>query len=182
MTGVLAAMSAAIAVAALTLRWSGRAQQRTAPAASLRPPRPTLIEALNTAARQARVAEPWRSTLTEAIASARAAPNDVAIAEHALGLAGRVGSHDAAILDSAASTLRARQAVRDDIAVHSAQARLSARILTILPVAVAALNGLSERGRNALSSTAGVVCLTFGALLNTIGWWWMRRQIRRVEQ
>jgi tight adherence protein B len=100
----------------------------------------------------------------------------------ALRVAASVGGNVAATLDRAAGTLRERRAIHDDRAVQSAQARLSARVLSVLPVAFA-LWCVSTDGRVAhflLSSSAGWVCLAAGAALNLSGWWWMRRLIRSV--
>ncbi len=103
---------------------------------------------------------------------------DTAVAQHGLALAREVGGQVAAVLDAAAATLRSRQAMRAEVAAHSAQARLSVRVLTALPVAVVALVATSASGRRSLTSPAGAVCLAVGGLLGAVGWWWMQRLIR----
>lgn len=89
-----------------------------------------------------------------------------------------LGGPAAQPLDRTASTLRARAADLAERQVHSAQARLSAVVLTILPgAALALLVATSEATRTAVTAPSGVICLGAGAALNTTGWWWMRRII-----
>jgi tight adherence protein B len=91
-----------------------------------------------------------------------------------------LGGPAAQPLDRAASTLRARAADVADRDVHSAQARLSAVVLTSLPVAaLALLLATSPAARAAVLGSSGSICLGAGAVLNASGWWWMRRIIGR---
>lgn len=91
-----------------------------------------------------------------------------------------LGGPAAQPLDRAASTLRARAADLADRDVHSAQARLSALVLTLLPVAALALVlSTSPATRAAVLGSSGSICLGVGAVLNAAGWWWMRRIIGR---
>jgi tight adherence protein B len=120
--------------------------------------------------------------LTEALAPAVDEPPagdraDEAFALAALQVAAAVGGNVAATLDRAAGTLRERRAIRADRMVHSAQARMSARVLSVLPVAFGAwcLAGDRRVARFVLGSPAGWACLAGGAALNAAGWWWMRR-------
>ena len=67
--------------------------------------------------------------------------------------------------------------------MQSAQARLSAVVLTWLPVAVLALLVLTSGGvRHVVSSPVGIVLLGSGSLLNLAGWWWMRRIVERAAR
>jgi len=87
-----------------------------------------------------------------------------------------LGGPAAAPLDRAAVTLRARSAERAERQASSAQARLSARVLTLLPIGTLALLTLSESSiRRTLATPAGLVCLAGGVSCNVAGWWWMRR-------
>ncbi len=89
-----------------------------------------------------------------------------------------LGGPAAQPLDRTASTLRARAADRAERQVHSAQARLSATVLTVLPGgSLALLMATSEDSRAAVIGPAGAICLGAGAALNALGWWWMRRII-----
>lgn len=101
---------------------------------------------------------------------------DLAVAAHAVAVAKEFGGPMALTLDSAATVLRERRAMRAIRASHTAAARLSARVLTALPLLFTAFNcAVSESARRVLfGSPAGVTCLVIGLALNLIGWWWMR--------
>jgi tight adherence protein B len=102
---------------------------------------------------------------------------DVALAVQALSCAAAIGGPAAATLDGAGAVLRGRAAMAADIRAQSAQARLSARVLTIVPVAFATWSfATSARNRQTyLDSAVAATCLVAGAALNLAGWWWMRR-------
>ena len=107
--------------------------------------------------------------------------HDDAVAVHALVTAHTVGGPVAATLDSAAITLRERVALRADARAHSSAARLSAALLTALPVVFAAwMAATSASVRAVWLGPVGVVCGALGVALNTAGWVWMRRLIRRA--
>lgn len=91
-----------------------------------------------------------------------------------------LGGPAALPLDRTAATLRARAAHLAERQVHSAQARLSAMVLTLLPgAALALLLATSEACRAAVIGPAGAICVGAGTALNALGWWWMRRIIVR---
>ena len=195
-----AAASAVLLVAALTTaRWLapgdsaggqttrsaappvGRGRLRRGRRSRRGAPTEALIDALDAIARQVRAGHSLSAASASVPLPADGVPSaDLSIAHHAMALADQVGGTVAAAVDSAAATLRARQAVRDEVAAHSAQARLSVRVLTLLPFAVALWTASSPRGRAAFGSPAGVVCVVAGSVLAGIGWWWMRRLIRAV--
>jgi tight adherence protein B len=92
-----------------------------------------------------------------------------------------LGGPAAQPLDRAASTLRARAADLAERQVHSAQARLSAMVLTLLPgFALALLVVTSTDIRAAVTGPAGMACVGAGTTLNALGWWWMWRIIGRT--
>jgi tight adherence protein B len=92
----------------------------------------------------------------------------------------RYGGPAAAPLERAAATLRAREAVLAEQRAHSAQARLSARVLTLLPVAVLALLATTDATvRTAIVTPAGATVVIVGAALNGVGSLWMRGIIGR---
>jgi tight adherence protein B len=107
---------------------------------------------------------------------------DVALAAQAARRASSVGQHPAAVFDRAAATLRERAACRDEQRAHTAQARLSARVLTIVPVAFAAFTVTTNPSVRQvyLGSPVGALVVVAGAALNVIGWWWMRRIVERA--
>jgi tight adherence protein B len=106
----------------------------------------------------------------------------VALVRQMLDATGDLGGPIAPALDAAATVLRDRAAVAADTLVHSAQARLSARILTVVPLGFAAWGvATSPRTRDAvLHSTLGAACAVAGIALNLAGWRWMRACLRRV--
>lgn len=90
----------------------------------------------------------------------------------------RLGGSAAPAIDRTAATLRQRAADADERSVHAAQARLSAHVLTAVPVFMLALLMIGDADvRSAAMSTTGVVCIGVGMMLNVIGWIWMRRII-----
>jgi len=89
-----------------------------------------------------------------------------------------IGGPAAPPLERVAAVLHARADAAAERWAHSAQARLSARVLTVLPAGVGALLLLAEPSiRQATISPAGLVCVVVGVALNVLGWWWMRRTI-----
>jgi tight adherence protein B len=113
------------------------------------------------------------------------APDDpagaVALLTPVMIAAAELGGPAAGALDRVADTLLARAAEREERQTDSAQARLSARVLTTLPFAVLAILLLTEPSiRATLATPTGITCLAIGCTLNGLGWWWMRHVIGRV--
>jgi len=118
----------------------------------------------------------------EVVHSASIDPDEAAVI-HALSAAHSFGGAVAAALQATVSVLRERAAVRADIDVHSAQARLSARVLTSVPIMFSAWGLVFSRSfRAAVATPAGVVATVTGVLLNLGGWWWMRHAIAQVHR
>ncbi len=89
-----------------------------------------------------------------------------------------LGGPAALPLERVAATLHARSAERQERRTNSAQARLSARVLTTMPVGVLALLSFAEPAvRSTLTTPAGIACVVAGATFNVAGWCWMRRLI-----
>ena len=108
-------------------------------------------------------------------------PADEAVVVQVLGAAAELGGPVAATLDAGASLLRERVAAREEALAHSAQARLSARVLTAVPVAFAAWSAVGSASfRAAVLTPAGTAAVALGGALNLAGWWWMRRVVARV--
>jgi Flp pilus assembly protein TadB len=109
---------------------------------------------------------------------------DVALAAHAVRRASIIGHQPAAVFDRAAATLRERDACRAEQRAHTAQARLSARVLTVVPVGFAAFAVATNPSvrRVYVGSPVGVVLVAAGAGLNVLGWWWMRRIVQRATR
>jgi len=103
---------------------------------------------------------------------------DHAVAQQALQVAAELGGPVASALQHAADLLRERHAMRAEARAHAAQARLSAAVLTLLPVAFAVLGVLTSQSyRQAVGSTSGVVLTIAGLVSNLTGWRWMQRTI-----
>ncbi|MEQ1700281.1 MAG: hypothetical protein ABMA25_09225 [Ilumatobacteraceae bacterium] len=110
-----------------------------------------------------------------------AVPPDEAVVVQALSAAHALGGPMAATLHAGAALLRERAAIRAEAQAHSAQARLSARVLTAVPLVFAGWSTLSSSSfRAAVLSPIGVASTTLGGLCNLLGWWWMRRIVGRV--
>ena len=92
--------------------------------------------------------------------------------------AAELGGPAAEPLERVADTLHARATEHEERRASSAQARLSARVLTIMPFGVLALLAVAEPSiRHVLVTPAGFTCLAAAAALNLLGWWWARRLI-----
>ena len=106
---------------------------------------------------------------------------DVALAAQTVQLAQQFGGPVALSMDSAASVLRERQAMSADRHSQAAQARLSARVLTLVPLVLAAYSlTFSPSTRNVvLHSPVALACAGAGLVVNALGWWWMRSIIER---
>lgn len=119
------------------------------------------------------------AALADALAAVVADQGDLALTVQALSAAAHIGGPIAATLDEAAAVLRERAAARAERRAHGSQARLSARVLTIVPLGFAVWSAaVSQRTRDVyISTAAGGVCAICGLALNLIGWRWMKRII-----
>ena len=120
-------------------------------------------------------------SLSQALALIEPQDSDLALTVQALSAAAHLGGPIAATLDEAAAVLRERASARAERRAQGAQARLSARVLTIVPVGFAAWSIVaSQRTRDVyVSSLAGGICALCGLALNLAGWRWMQRIIGR---
>ncbi len=104
---------------------------------------------------------------------------DVTLAVHVLALCAAQGGNISESMDRAAATLRERHGMRLERQAHSAQARLSARVLTAVPIAFACWTLATTPTVRAFTSTpAGLACVALGAATNAAGWRLMARAIR----
>ncbi|MEP1123326.1 MAG: type II secretion system F family protein [Ilumatobacter sp.] len=91
-----------------------------------------------------------------------------------LAAAGSLGGAAAAPLDRFAVTMRQRASDDLERGAQSAQAQMSAKVLTSVPLAVLALLLLTDDGvRGVITSATGGVVVTFGLTLNALGAVWM---------
>ena len=101
------------------------------------------------------------------------------LASHAVRLCATQGGNISRSLDRAATTLRERHASAMERRAQSAQARLSARVLTVLPLAFGGWSvATTESVQRFVLTPAGTVCVTAGIGLNIVGWLLMRRVVR----
>ncbi len=119
-------------------------------------------------------------SLAEAFRAVEADPSTpTGLAAPVLATCADLGGASSIPVDAVADVLVARASERSERLAASAQARLSARVLTTVPFGVAGLLIVAEPSvRHVLSSAAGAACLLGGALLNLAGWWWMHTMIR----
>lgn len=104
---------------------------------------------------------------------------EVALALTTLEMLARYGGSVPLALDRAAVTVRERRAAVHERRAHAAQARLSAVVLSILPIGFVFWGLQSDRRteRFLLHQHTGWWCLAVGLVLNCSGWFWMRHLI-----
>jgi tight adherence protein B len=100
----------------------------------------------------------------------------------ALALAAETGGASARAVDGVAETIRGRLAVGAEVRALSAQARLSALVIVLAPLAFTALAMASDKGTTTFlfQTPAGLACLVAGLGLDAIAAFWMQR-LSRVE-
>lgn len=117
------------------------------------------------------------ASLADALSVRVASPHEQA-ALTVLAACAHHGGPAAQPLDRVAATLRRRAADEAERAVHSAQARLSALVMTVLPGTVLLLLiTTSASVRTVTATPTGAIVVACGLGLNALGWWWMRRII-----
>jgi Flp pilus assembly protein TadB len=78
-------------------------------------------------------------------------------------------------LDHVGAALRLRAADEQERAAHSAQARLSANVLTAVPLGFLVLMVVLDRSvRDVIASPVGIAIVMVGITLDGVGWLWMR--------
>jgi Flp pilus assembly protein TadB len=109
--------------------------------------------------------------------SPRTGPH-VALAFGVIAVASRLGGSNAAALDRTATSLRVLAADRHERRSQASQARLSAHVLTVVPLAMLSLLLLLDSDvRATLHTPIGAACVTSGLFLNGVGWRWMHHMI-----
>jgi Flp pilus assembly protein TadB len=99
----------------------------------------------------------------------------IRLALSVVGTSAQLGGPAAAPLERVATTLRVRSALVDEQRAQSAQAELSARVLTFVPLGLLGLLIVTDANvRAALGTPAGVAVVSIGGILNLAGWRWMR--------
>ncbi len=122
------------------------------------------------------------SSIDHALSLAAPRDADGLLAIHVLRLCARQGGNVGESLDRAAATLRERDAIRSERLAQAAQARLSAKVLTVVPIAFSAWTLLTTQSvQEFATSPFGLVCCGAGIGLNLTGWTLMNRAIRGRE-
>lgn len=105
------------------------------------------------------------------------ASQDIAFVLQSLVAAAAGGTGTAHALERASWVLRERHVVREERRVHAAQAVLSARVMSWMPIGFGAVMILSSPSVRevVLFSPLGVVCAVVGVALNLLGRRWMGR-------
>jgi tight adherence protein B len=108
---------------------------------------------------------------------ARRPVRSVRLTVAALSLAAETGGASARAIDGVAATLRVNLGIAGEVKALASQARMSALVIVLAPVAFTALAASTDhRTAHFLVATPfGLGCLAGGLLLDTIGWVWMRR-------
>jgi tight adherence protein B len=106
------------------------------------------------------------------------------LAATALVLASRIGAAPARALDGVAATLRERLELADERHALATQARVSAMVLSLAPVAFASLLAVSDPAvaRFLFSTMSGWACLAVGGGLDALGAVWMSRLTRSADR
>ena len=120
-------------------------------------------------------------TLIEAVRPGqRPAGRELRLALDVIGICSAVGGSAAAPLDRTAAALRQRAADRSERRAQAAQARLSAHVLTVVPLAMLILLLIVDADvRTAVATPVGVAVVAGGLTLNAAGWLWMRAVVER---
>jgi tight adherence protein B len=92
------------------------------------------------------------------------------------------GGAPARAVDGVAATLRERAEVDRELRALATQARASAVVITVAPLAFAALGllGDDQTADFLLRTPTGLACLAVGVALDGTGAWWMARIARRA--
>ena len=103
----------------------------------------------------------------------------VRAAAGALALAAAVGGPAADAVDALAHSLADQHAALAEARAQSAQARGSALVMLIAPLVYLVFAGAFDQHAVAVLAGTGVgrMCVLVAAVLDAIGWWWIRRLI-----
>lgn len=104
---------------------------------------------------------------------------DAGVLQAVLATGATTGAAMAASLDRAADGLLDRIELRREIRALTAQARMSALVLSVSPVIFLAMMVAIDPGilTPLFTTSVGRVCVVVGVTLDALGWWWMHRLI-----
>ena len=115
-------------------------------------------------------------------AAERATPSTALLAT-AVSVGAAVGGVHARTIDAVAATLRERQGAAAELATQALQARLSALVMTIAPIAFCSFLVLSDprASQFLLRTPLGLACALVGLLLDALAAFWMSRIARGAQ-
>ena len=115
-------------------------------------------------------------------AAARVRNDDFEWVVEAIDIHRQVGGDLAELLDHVATTIRSRNSIRRQVQALSAEGRLSAWILLVLPLGLTAVISILNPSylSELTDTTAGNVMIAAGLVLLGVGALWMRRIVRLV--
>lgn len=135
-----------------------------------------LLHWLSRGATVAAACDEWSDQLTQRPQRAADRTDLLVTLSAVLAATAALGGTAAAPLDRFAVTMRQRASDDLERSAQSAQARMSARVLTTVPLAVLALLLLTDgEVRGIITRPAGATLLLTGLALNALGAGWMRR-------
>ena len=118
------------------------------------------------------------ATIDESLAAVPTTTSEQRLAVHVLHLCAAQGGAITESLDRAAATLRERDAFAAERRAQAAQARLSAHVLTFIPLGFAVWTlSTSPTVARFLATPIGLCCVGLGVSLNIAGWRLMNRAI-----
>lgn len=120
-----------------------------------------------------------QAPLRDALSAHRPTHDERDLLVHALTLGAAHPEVASQVLDRTATVVRERRAWRLERRAQAAQARASARVLTLLPLAFAGWGALSSDSvRDAYASSPATTAVALvGVVLNLVGWLWMRHVV-----
>jgi tight adherence protein B len=110
-------------------------------------------------------------------AADRMGSNDLAWTVMAIKIQREVGGNLAALLDTVADTMQKRERIRREVKALTAEGRLSAIILGLVPPVAGVLLYMSapDYMEPLFDQTIGIIAVVTGAVLAVVGWFWLRR-------
>ena len=117
----------------------------------------------------------------EAVGARRPLPG-IRLGVAALCLGAETGGAQARAVDGVAATVRERLAVAAELRALSSQARISALVIGVAPVGFGAFAAATDprTSQFLLHTSAGLVLLVVGLVLDALGWLWMQRLAKVV--
>jgi tight adherence protein B len=109
----------------------------------------------------------------------RMASADFSWAVMAISIQREVGGNLAELLDTVAETMVARERLRREVKALTAEGRVSALVIGILPIGVGAFMWLMNRDYIGVlfHDSMGKAALIGSAILGGFGFWWMKKTI-----